>query len=443
VAGSREPAFAQKVGVANCPIRPGMREVRRNGPRPFNSRPEEPFPGGARRVNSRFVLLMVVVFINIAGFSLILPLLPFYGRELNASPFEVACLFAAYSLGNVFGEIYWGRLSDKVGRKPILCLAMGAAALSYVAFAFASTLWLALAIRIVSGFFSGTMGVVQSYIADVSKPEERARSIGYFMAAFNLGFALGPALGGLLARPELGLAGFHRPILTAAAFAGAASVWAGFMLPESRAGGPMRQLPRWSEAARIVTASPLLVRLFAIAFIGIGAFASMESVFGLWTQKNFGWSTDRVGLTFIAVGLAGMVAQLFLIGPLSKRFGEARVIVGGLLVLAASMVLQPVLRDPLAAAALMSTLMMGHSLAFPSAGALVTRAIGPESQGSVNGLLMATNAVGRIVAPPFFGFAYSSIGPDSPYYLCAVLVGLAVIFALQAVRVREAQARAA
>jgi DHA1 family tetracycline resistance protein-like MFS transporter len=392
-------------------------------------------------VRGRFALLMVVVFINIAGFSLILPLLPFYGKELHASPFAVACLFAAYSLGNVFGEIYWGRLSDKVGRKPVLTLAIGAAALSYVAFAFASVLWVALAIRVVSGFFSGTMGVVQSYIADVSKPEERARSIGYFMAAFNLGFALGPALGGLLARPELGLEGFQLPILTAAAFAGAASIWAALMLPESRVGGTMRQLPRWSEGAKIVGASPLLVRLFAIAFIGIGAFASMESVFGLWTQKNFGWSTDRVGLTFIAVGLAGMIAQMFLIGPLSKRFGEARVIVGGLLVLAASMVLQPVLRDPIAAAALMSTLMMGHSLAFPSAGALVTRSIGPESQGSVNGLLMATNAVGRIVAPPLFGFAYTAIGSDSPYYLCAVLVGLAVILALQAVRVREAQLR--
>src|SRR3569623_1089652 len=111
-------------------------------------------------MKSRFALLLVVVFINIAGFSLILPLLPFYGKEMHASPFEVACLFAAYSLGNVFGEIYWGRLSDKVGRKPVLTMAIGAAALSYVAFAFASVLWVALLIRVVSGFFSGTMGVV-------------------------------------------------------------------------------------------------------------------------------------------------------------------------------------------------------------------------------------------------------------------------------------------
>src|SRR5205085_10988229 len=117
-----------------------------------------------------------------AGFSLILPLLPFYAKEMHASPFEVTCLFAAYSLGNVFGELYWGRLSDRIGRKPVLALAMGAAALSYLAFAFAPVLRVALVIRVVSGFFSGTLGVVQSYIADISKPEDRARSIGYFMA---------------------------------------------------------------------------------------------------------------------------------------------------------------------------------------------------------------------------------------------------------------------
>ncbi len=390
--------------------------------------------------NVSLLLLLVVVFINIAGFSLILPLLPFYGSALHASPFEITTLFAVYSLGNIFGEIYWGRTSDRVGRKRVLAVAVGCAALSYVAFAFAPNLVLALLIRTLTGFFSGTMGVCQSYIADVTTPEHRARNIGYFGAAFNGGFALGPAIGGLLARPELGLPGFRLPILTAAGLAGGAALWATFILKESRP-KHSRPLPDWSKALHFVGTHSLIMRLFIIAFIGIAAFSSMEAVFGLWTAHNFGWSTHEVGLTFIAVGAAGALVQIFLIGPLTHRFGEARVIVGGLVVLGLSMMLQPILRTPVTAVILMSTLMAGHSLAFPNAGALVSRSTDPHEQGSVNGLLMAFNALSRIVAPPFYGFVYSAAGPDSPYYLCTLMIGGAIIVGLQAVRVRDKELR--
>ena len=398
----------------------------------------------AARAKSGFAsltLLLVVVYINIAGFSLILPLLPFYGREFHASPFAVTLLFAAYSFGNIFGELYWGRLSDRIGRKTVLVTAIGGAALSYVAFAFAPSLAAALLIRIVSGFFSGTLGVCQSYIADVTAPEDRARSIGYFGAFFNLGFATGPAIGGLLAEPELGLAGFHRPILTAAALAAAAASAAARALKDTRAPGGARAMPHWGAAFRFVAAAPLLKRLFALAFIGIAAFASMEAVFGLWTARNFGWSTRAVGLTFIAIGATGMTIQLFLIGPLVRRFGEARIIVAGVTVIALSCLLQPITRTPATAVLLMSTLMAGHSLAFPNAGALVSRATSREAQGSVNGLLMASNALSRIVAPPLFGFAYAAIGSDSPYYLCALLAVAAIGIALQVVRLRDAELR--
>jgi MFS family permease len=382
-------------------------------------------------------LLLTTVFLNIAGFSLILPLLPFYGTLFGASSFEVACLFAAYSLGNVFGEIFWGSRSDAIGRRPVLVMTTAGAALSYVAFAFAPTLGIAIAIRIVSGFFSGTFGVVSGAIADITPPQLRAKNMGFFGAAFNLGFAIGPALGGLLATPAAGLAGFRLPILVAALLTAAASIWAFTVLPETRPQGvAMRAMPRYSEAFRYVSGQPLLWRLFLIAFCGIAAFASMEAVFGLWTQRNFGWTTHEVGLAFIAVGGAGLLVQTLLIGPLVARFGEARVIAGGLVILIAAVVLPPVIRLPVASVLLMAMLMAGHSLAFPNAGALASRTTPPDRQGSVMGLNMASNAMSRIVAPPFFGWVYAG-HPDAPYFICALLIVAMLPVALQVIRLRD------
>ncbi len=396
-------------------------------------------PDAAPMLPKRSLLLvLVIVFVNFAGFSLIIPLLPFYGRELHAGPVEVTLLFAAYSFGGVFGEMWWGRSSDRHGRRKILMLTTACTALSYVAFAFATTLWVALILRVLTGFFSSTVGVCQSYIADVTRPEERARSIGFLGASINLGFAIGPAVGGLLASPEQGLAGFRLPILISAAVAALAALWSTLVLIESHPPGPARALPKWSEAIEFVAGNALVARLFMIAFAGIGTFASMEAVFGLWTQHNFGWSTDQVGTTFIAVGLTGFLVQILLVGRATRRFGEARVIVGGLCVLATSMLLQPILRVPAASVILMSTLMAGHSIAFPSSGALISRSTSPQIQGSVNGLLMASNALARIVLPPVFGFVYSDVGPDWPYYVCACLIGLLVVVGLQVVSLRDA-----
>jgi MFS transporter, DHA1 family, tetracycline resistance protein len=389
-------------------------------------------------MNRALPLLLVTVFINIAGFSLILPLLPFYGRELHASPLAVTLLFSAYSFGNIFGEIYWGRLSDKIGRKRVMIGTMCCAALSYVAFAYAPTLAIALIIRIVSGFFSGTLGVAQGYIADITPPEKRAQNMGYFGAAFNLGFAFGPAIGGLLAVQNAGLAGFRPPIFAAGALAAAAALWSAFALKETRDfSGAVRAQPDFGAAFRFVGGDGLLTRLFLIAFLGIAAFASMEAVFGLWTNHQFGWTAREVGLTFIAVGSAGMLVQVFLLGPLVTRFGEARVIIGALCLLATAMLLQPLFRNPVAAVALMSMLMMGHSLAFPNAGALISRATPPETQGSVMGLMMASNALARIIAPPLFGFAFASVSPDAPYFLGALMIGGAVLIAFQVKQLRD------
>jgi MFS family permease len=379
----------------------------------------------------RMLPLMFAVFVNIAGFSLILPLLPFYGKLFGAGAFEVALLFAAYSLGNVFGEIFWGRQSDRWGRRAVLVATTTGAAITYVAFAYAPGLWLAIAIRIVNGFFGGTLSVAQGFLADASPPEKRAKAMGLFGASFSLGFAFGPVIGGLLAGAGPTLADFHAPILAAAVLSAITAVWSLLVLRDARAPlGKAAPLPRYAEAMRYVVAHGLLTRLFIISFFGIAAFASMEAVYGLWTKANFGWTAEDLGFAFIAIGAGGLIIQLFFLQPLVTRFGEGKVITAGLAVLAASMLLQPILREAYVAVALMGTLMMGHSLAFPTSGSLTSRTAPTERQGSVMGLLMASNAFGRIVAPPVFGLIYDA-GHDAPWYAGAVMIALVVPLALQ------------
>jgi len=386
-------------------------------------------------VDRRLPPLLVAVFINIAGFSLILPLLPFYGQVFDAGPEEIALLFAAYSFGNVFGEIHWGRQSDLWGRRKVLAVTTFFAALSYVAFAYAPSLWWAIGIRVVSGFFSGTLSVAQGFIADVSVPERRAKTMGYFGAAFSLGFAFGPVLGGVFAGEEVAAESFRLPIFIAGGLALLACVWCAAVLrdavPPKGKGSP---LPAYSEAFRFVGGQPLLLRLYVISFFGIAMFASMEAIYGLWSEANFGWSARDLGFAFLAIGGGGLLAQLLLIGPLVARYGEARVIVIGLVLLALSMLLQPLIRLPVSGVLLMGLLMTGHSLAFPAAGALISRNVPPDRQGGTMGLLMASNALGRIVVPPLFGAVYGYIGLDAPWYLGAALIVLVVLLALQTVK---------
>jgi MFS transporter, DHA1 family, tetracycline resistance protein len=395
-------------------------------------------------MDKRLPPLLVAVFINIAGFSLILPLLPFYGQVFGAGPFEIALLFAAYSLGNVFGEIFWGRQSDAWGRRKVLVVTTFLAALSYVAFAYAPSLWGAIGIRVVSGFFSGTLSVAQGFIADVSPPERRAKTMGYFGAAFSLGFVFGPVIGGLFAGDEVAAASFRLPIFVAGGLSLIASAWSFAVLRDAvPAKGKGAPLPRYGEAIAFVTDSPLLLRLFAISFAGIAMFASMEAIYGLWSEANFGWSAQDLGFAFLAIGAGGLFAQLVLIGPMVSRWGEARVIVIGLVLLAVSMFLQPVIRMPVSGVLLMGLLMTGHSLAFPAAGALLSRNLPPDRQGGTMGLLMASNAVGRIVAPPLFGLIYATAGHDAPWYIGAAAIALVVPIALQAVRIGDRAIRAA
>jgi MFS transporter, DHA1 family, tetracycline resistance protein len=161
-------------------------------------------------------VLLLIVCMSLIGFGIVMPLLPFFATAFDAEPWQVTLLFSAYSAGQFAGELFWGRLSDRIGRRPVLLITITASALTYVAFAFAPGIWIAILVRAAGGFVSGYMSVIQAYIVDVTPPERLAGRLGWVGSAFGFGFAIGPALGGVLARSDMGATGFRPPLILAA-----------------------------------------------------------------------------------------------------------------------------------------------------------------------------------------------------------------------------------
>ena len=385
-------------------------------------------------------VLLLVVFINLVGFGVVIPLLPFYAKAMNAAPWQVTTMFAAYSLGQFFGEPFWGRLSDRIGRRPVLIVTILANSLAYVALAFAPNIWIAMAIRLVGGFGSGNISTIQGYMADVTPPEKRAGRMGLLGAAFGAGFVIGPSLGGLLAHPDAGQLGFQIPLFAAAGMAALATLGVMLFVAESRArSAPGTPQASRREALNEARAHPVLSRVLLVTLVSTAAFAGMESIFGLWAHARFDWGPRQVGLCFAVIGVIASIGQGFLTGRLARRFGEGRVLSAGLSIIAVSLFLTPFAPNAILATAAVGCTAFGQSLVFPCVAALMSRASPPDRQGQMLGLNMAAGSLARIGGPllagPLFGLA-----SGGPFWVGAALMIPAVGLALAIVNRAKAPA---
>ncbi|MED5537242.1 MAG: MFS transporter [Pseudomonadota bacterium] len=400
-------------------------------------------------------VLFAVVFINLVGFGLVVPLLPFFAQSLKAEAWQITLMFSAYSLGQFFAEPFWGRLSDRVGRKPVLLVTLVANALGYLMLAFVPNIWLAVAVRLFTGLGAGNISTVQGYVADVTPPEQRAGRMGLIGAAFGLGFIVGPGLGGLLTQPQLGRLGYQLPIFLAAALAALAAVGVMVFLRESRAkADPTAARPAFLAGLKDARTNPVVSRVLVVTLIYMAGFSAMESVFGLWSESRYAWGAREVGLSFMIVGVISVLNQGFLAGRLARRFGEARVLATGMLLFGASLVLQvlapvewfPAARLELGGLSLpvvqgwvvpiiMAVGACGMSLAMPNISAMISRASPPDRQGAMLGLNMASSSVARIFGPMVAGGLFSGLGHDWPFLIGALLTVPAAVMALNAGRV--------
>ncbi|HEY5106715.1 MAG TPA: MFS transporter [Caulobacteraceae bacterium] len=389
----------------------------------------------ARRSDAALYILLSVMFINMLGFGIVVPLLPFYGASFHAQPWQIALIFSAYSMGSFFGEPFWGRLSDRIGRKPILIFTTLANCACYGALAFAPNIYMAFIIRFFGGMAAGNGSVVQGYIADVTPLEDRAGRMAKLGASYNIGFILGPFAGGMLAKTSVGPIGFQIPLLVASGLAACSALGIALAVKESRQRRPAQANPpsRWvmfGFAAR----HPVIGRLMLLTFLVGFAFTGIESVFGLWAQHRFAWQPRNVGLCFGVAGLVSAPTQFFITGALSRRFGEARMLAVGMAGTVISMALQPLTDGGVATIALMALTALSSSVAFPNSGALMSRAIDPDNQGQIMGLNNATGAFARFVGPFTAGLVFAGISVNGPFIMGALIVAPAILLALSAGR---------
>lgn len=394
-------------------------------------------PEGNRRA---LWVLLAVVFVNIAGFGVIIPLLPFYAKSFGAPDWQVFVLFAAYSVGNFFAEPIWGRLSDRIGRRPVLMITIFGNALTYVFLAFAPNLWVACLIRLTGGVLTGNISTIQGYMADITPPDRRAGMLGLMGAAFSLGFMTGPSIGGLLAHAEAGTAGFRLPLLFAACLAVTSGVGVVLFVRETRR--IHKDAPRRGrfEGLSDALANPVVWRALTVTLISMAGFAGMEATFGLWGEARFGWGPKQIGFCFLVIAITAAFAQGFLAGAMARRVGEARTLMIGLALICLGFGLQPLVHSWQLAVVGMVTVAFGQSLAFPNLGAIISKSVSPERQGEMMGLNTASGALARIIGPLTAMPIFAAFGPNGPF---AVASALCIPALFMAWRVSKAVRRSA
>jgi MFS family permease len=375
----------------------------------------------SRVASGKLFVLIITNFVDMVGLLMIIPLMPFYAREMGGGALIVAVLMGAFTAAQLLSAPLWGRFSDRYGRRPALLVGLTASCIAYVVFAYAGSIWLLLLSRVVQGAGGGTVGVIQAYVADSVEPESRAKALGWLSAATNVGVAIGPAIGG--AALKFGSSG---PGLAAASLCLVNIFFAWKFLRESRdmteAHG---KKPRTSRTiiAHVIThpgePAPRLIWIYAIA---MGAFSGLMAILALFLADRFGVRKDQIWIFYTYVGAIAVVTRAGILGKLVDRYGEAQLSRVGLALLATGLATLPLVHGYFLLALSVALIPLGTAFTFPCVTSMLSRVISSRERGLYMGVQQTFGGLSRVIIPLWAGFSYDHFGKTVPMFTSAALV---------------------
>jgi MFS transporter, DHA1 family, tetracycline resistance protein len=366
-------------------------------------------------------IIFLTIFVNLVGFGIIVPLLPFYAETFGASPFVIGLLFAIFSICQLVASPVLGEWSDRYGRRPVLVFSLAGTVISFVMLALAQSLTMLFIARIVDGLSGGNISTARAYVADITEPKDRARAYGIIGAAFGLGFIFGPALSGMLAGVSI-----TAPIWAAAALTLVATLMAWLWLPETvhrttaGTGRPMRNVA-------LMMRRPGLRRILVIDFVYWFAFAIFQTTFALFVAGRFGFDAAQTGYVFAGVGVLGVLVQGLAIRPVVRRFGDRTTFGAGLVFGVIGLVGATLAHSLTVFALALVPLALGIGFGHPTVASLVSQAGRRDEQGRVQGAAGAMESLGRTLGPVWGSAALQRFGDAMPYLSAAVCLVVTLV----------------
>ena len=383
---------------------------------------------------SPLIIIFVTIFIDLVGFGIVIPVLPLYAEKFGASEAVIGLLVASYSAMQFVFAPLLGRLSDRIGRRPVLLVSMLGTSLGFLLMGFANALWLLFVARIIDGITGGNISTAQAYIADVTPPEERSRGMGLIGAAFGLGFVVGPVIGGLMTHISPGA-----PFLFAAGLAAANATALFFLLPESLSPEHRSVSGRQASIFQIMreAGNRTITVVMSASFFSTVSFAMLTVTYALFANHRFGFDAWHTGLLFGYVGILGALIQGGLLGRLVKQFGDKALAVAGTSLFAVCMFLLPLSPSIALLILLSGGIAVGNSLMTPTLNGLASKSVSSASQGRVMGVMSSVASLARIIGPLFGGWLLerdTNRGADhygiTPYWVSGSIMLIALVLAV-------------
>jgi MFS family permease len=385
----------------------------------------------------RLAVLMATAFVDMLGFAMVFPLLPYYALRLQADEWLIGWMIASFSIAQLASAPLWGRLSDHFGRRASILVGLGTSAVAFAVFGFAVSIWMLFLSRLIQGLGGGTTGVLQAYVADVTEPKDRAKALGWLSASTGAGVMIGPAIGSLAFK-----FGTEAPGLVAAGLCLVNIVFAWRLLPESHSG---RRHPQVTEGGTPIPGRsirsmvmevlhhpggevPQLIWIYAVGMLG---FMSMTGVLALYLASDFGITEESIFIFFVYVGAIGVVMRAVMLGKLVDWLGEVKLMRVGAACLALGLFVIPLPKSVLTLGLVLGLVPIGTACLFPAVSALVTHRAARHELGQTLGVQQAIGGVARVIAPIWATAAFQGFGTAVPFYISGLVVAVVTLLAFK------------